>query len=214
MTDNVLARRKVGYWVHSGGVDPATGTPSYASKLRLHELVALLARDAGEEVEQIVFFSGEPTRLSGGYQQGQVIADWADLGMSSPRFVVFNLHMLEAYAEIGLHHGDVDELKFVNDDWYMGLFAWKLADANRELYAKVQPVYVAASKDTGYEAQYPRDYVAGYNALAWLREALRVNGKWQMALFAVDRALNKPTRNPLKKAVAAFAHKRLKPSLR
>lgn len=214
MTDNVLGPRTVGYWLHSGGVDPATGEPSFASKLRLYALIATLRSDAGKGYRQLVFLSGEPTRKSGGYDQATVMEQALQKDMVWPGVHVMNTSMAEAYRDIGRLYGGIDVLKFINDDVHMSRYLWQFAKADIALAAKVEEVSVKVSANPDYHKQYPLDYVAAYNTSAWLRETVKAVGLFQLFIFMVDRAVNKPTKNPLKKAVAFVANSLLRPDLR
>ncbi|RYG58332.1 MAG: hypothetical protein EON60_13455 [Alphaproteobacteria bacterium] len=214
MTVTTVKRRKVGIWVHSGGVDPQTGEPSYASKLRIFALLAEMKALKGTGTDVVVFFSGEPTRKSGGYQQGEVLAKWENLGDPPPTFHVFNASMIEAFRDIAHHHRHLDELRFVNDDAHMSRYRWQFAKADPFLAAKVVPVEVPVLQDGEYLERYSLDYMAAYNAAAWLRETVKAVGMFQFLLFLVDRAVNKPTENPLKQAVAKAAAAMLRKDLR
>lgn len=212
MTENVLGPRKVGYWVHSGGVDPETGVPSFASKQRMYRLVSMLKNAQAKGMKPVVFFSGEPTRLSGGHQQAKVLADWKDLG--GVPFHVFNVSMPEAFADICHYHADLDELHFINDDAYMSRYLWLFAKAGGRMNAKVKPVLIPVLSNEEYLERYSLEQIAANNAAAWLREALKVNGIWQFLLFGIDRAMNKPTKNPVKRALAKVVRALLRKNLR
>lgn len=202
-------------WVHSGGTDPDSGLPSHASLLRLRwALSTLKYRVGGGRVFLLV--SGEETRKSGPGSQGRKLADWCKglAEFSDYRVEYTELSMEETFKLLVRESGNIESVLFVNDDVHVSRYAYMFAMLDAAFYRKVMLVPVPVMGDLVYAASYSAPYMACYNALVWLRMALKQVSVFQFVLFGLDRAFNKPSRNPLKRAVTALVTRFIRNDLR
>lgn len=169
-------------WVHSGGTNPVTGEPSPASRARLERAIGLAY---AERDVVLMVTSGEETRKSGPGAQGLKLATWVERTQPDmPVSVVANDgNMMETFKDLRDHRQPGQGLIFVNDDVHMDRYMAQFMLANHN-QTRIVPEEVPVMQ-TVYLNTYTPDYIACYNALAWMRLA----GAGQQAAALAGTAL-------------------------
>lgn len=198
-------------WVHSGGTDPETGEPTIASRMRLERAAQWHDRYPGSTL----VISGEETRKSGPGDQGGKLLAWMRDHHPDVFATALPGSRMEAYRNIA---GNLPQLPagsmvvFINDDAHTSRYRWEFARENPEAARRMAYDDLRVMDDPAYGAAYGMSYIAGYNALAWMRAFVKDVGVCQTALFVLDRSFNAPQKG-LKAIIAKAVEKRLRRDL-
>jgi hypothetical protein len=203
-------------WIPSGGTE-LDGTPTIASQLRITSAMEVFLAAANAAQRKMVFlFSGEETLNCGLGAQAPKLARWFVNNHHRsvrPKVVSSPLSFIDVIAKHGDELAEQFEVVLVHNDWYMSSALWQLARRHPPLAAKVTSVLVSALTDEEYRDRYGPDYIAAYNAAAWLKAALGAVGPWHFGWFCLNQLVGKPSRNPVKRALRWLAGRFLRNDL-